>query len=135
LSTNKVEVDKWAWDREHIKKYREKYEPMDPSEAGRFDVFNRNPWALETWIGDGKDIDRKELPSGLVVITKIRDGRWEQVVLTDKGECLNFTHEPKVEYKPVPPLTPEQIEFVIKKWKDPEAREQRRRELFGPRIF
>lgn len=69
----------------------------------------------------------------MTIITKTRDGQWEQAIFTDKDEILDFNHEPKVEDKPRQDqtLTPEKIEFFSKKWKDPQARERRRREPFG----
>lgn len=130
-------VDVWAWDRECIRKYRDKHEPPDEHESLMLRVFSSNPHMLNIWRNQG-GVKQTDLPSGLTVLTRTHDGQWEQIALTDKGEVLNYTHEPKVEPRQKLILTPEKIEllnekmkFLNKKWKNPQAREQRRKELFG----
>ncbi|MEM2609929.1 MAG: hypothetical protein QXQ47_06805 [Candidatus Bathyarchaeia archaeon] len=102
-------VDRWAWDKAHIKRYREVHEPYDSYEQLMIEKAASNPFWIEMWGSQG-NVTKHVLPSGLTVLTKSSQGKFEQYVLTDSGEVLDFWHEPK-DYQVKKPLvvTPELI--------------------------
>ncbi|MEM2254813.1 MAG: hypothetical protein QXD73_04415 [Candidatus Bathyarchaeia archaeon] len=110
-------MDKWSWDREHIRRFREIHEPYDDYERFMLEKARVNPFWVEMWASQG-NVEKRVLPSGLTVLTKRGEDSFEQYVLTDSGEALDFSHEPKDYHirlnKPMV-ITPELIEKV--KWK------------------
>ena len=53
-----------------------------------------NPFWVEMWAGSGC-VEKRVLPSGLTVLIKRGESKFEEFVLTDTGEVLDFHHEPK----------------------------------------
>jgi len=110
-------VDKWGWDREHIRRFREIHEPYDDYESFMLEKARVNPFWVEMWASSGC-VEKRVLPSGLTVLTKRAGGKFEQYVLTDSGEVLDFNHEPKDYHtrlnKPMV-ATPELIERAERK--------------------
>jgi len=92
-------VDRWSWDRESIKRYRETHEPYDKHEEIMMEHFMTNSSFLDMWMSSG-EIERETLPSGLIILTKRgKDHKgknyMEKVVFTDEMRILDFQHWPK----------------------------------------
>ncbi|MEM2440514.1 MAG: hypothetical protein QW493_04795 [Candidatus Bathyarchaeia archaeon] len=76
-----------------------------------------NPFWIEMWASQG-NVEKRVLPSGLTVLNKRGEGGFEQYVLTDSGEVLDFIHEPKHYHKRLNKpmvITPELIEKAERK--------------------
>jgi hypothetical protein len=109
--------DKWEWDRNHIKEYREKHEPYNHYEAMIMDLANRpfSPMfdSLTKCSEEDKDCweckkgkvkcEETVLPSGLKIIIRTCSNPnccfFEKVVVTDEHEILDFEHKPHKEWK------------------------------------
>jgi len=107
-------MDKWEWDRQHIKEHREKVEPYSGFEKMMISLFNEPlSVTLKTWpnrfnkdntckeCDEGK-IERNEtiLSSGLKVVTLECSNPdcpfFEKYLFTPEGEALDFEHKPEV---------------------------------------
>lgn len=91
--------DKWAWDKESIRRYRKTQEPYDWFQEFMMEQFKENPFTLDIWKRKTRTIKKDILPSGLIILTKHKqvEGEWETVVLTDDGKVLDFDYFPKKE--------------------------------------
>lgn len=119
--------DKWAWDKEHIRRYHEIHEPYDSYERLMIEEAASNPYWIEMWASQG-NVTKHVLPSGLMFLTKCGKGKFEQYVLTDTGEALDFWHEPK-DYQVKKPLvaTPELSAAAERKLVELRGRRRKRR--------
>ena len=115
-------LDRWMWDRESIRKYREIQEPYDWNQEFMMDKFRNNPFFFEIWSSQG-EVEKTVLPSGLTVLIKKHEkprakwdkDEWEQVILTDGNEVLDYDYEPKRERPTIRKLTDGEIDNAIRR--------------------
>jgi hypothetical protein len=114
-----MNMDKWEWDRKHIRENREKHNPYTEFEKMMMDLVNQ-PFSvafdyLTKYPKEDKDCfecmlahrkgkiksEKTVLPSGLRVITRRCTNPdcpfFEETILTDENEILDFQHWPKEE--------------------------------------
>ena len=119
MKVKKQHIDRWEWDRNHIKEYREKVEPYNDYERMMIEVLNRGGFSaeLDMWKNSflkdaqthpvcrechkGKIVTKETVEySGLTIMTRYCSNPeccfFEKVMLTDEDEVLDYEHKPEI---------------------------------------